>query len=78
MKPFSRFNVSPETLSLCVHLLFRLPGQFGAQPQVLRPDFPSHDAVRAVPPSGQHLLPPNGGVAGQMKVSAASIVLMSQ
>lgn len=67
-RPFSGFNVSPETLPLCSSPFLRSPGQFGAQPQVLGSDLPAHDAVRAVPPRGQHLLPPHGGFAGQLKV----------
>lgn len=69
-----RLSLSPSVFISC---LFRSPGQFGAQPQVLRPDFPAHDAVWAVPPRGQYLLSPYGGFAGQMKVlTMVSIMLL--
>lgn len=56
---------------------WRSPGQFGAQLQVLPPDFPAHDTVWTVPASGQPLLSPHGGVAGQMKALLFSLTVFS-
>lgn len=41
-----------------------LPGQFGAQLQVLPADFPAHDAVWTIPTGGQPLLSAHGLDAG--------------
>lgn len=56
---------------------FRLPGQFGAQPQVLPSDFPAQDAFWTVPPSGQYLLSLYGGVAGQIRLRWSAHALPS-
>lgn len=44
-----------------------LPGQCGAQPQVLPADLPAHDAVWTVPTGGQPLLSPHDRLAGQSR-----------
>lgn len=49
-----------------------LPGQFGAQLQVLPSDFPAYDAVWAIPASGQPIFPPHGSVAGQLLLMLTS------